>query len=93
MKRHDPPLQVAGFLNAVANELERSRQMHPPITSAHEAYAVMLEELDEFKAEVWKKSSERDPAAMRDELIQLAAMCAKTAIDLQLFAHTDAGYF
>ena len=55
-----------------------------PLNSAHEAYAVILEELDEFKAEVWKKASRRDLAAMRQELLQVAAMCARTVENLKL---------
>ena len=72
------------FIAAVERELARARAKHAPLNSAHEAYAVILEELDEFKAEVWKKRELRDHAAMRQELIQLAAMCARAAEDLEL---------
>lgn len=71
-------------LAAVAAELERARSKHARLNSAHEAYAVLLEELDEFKAEVWKKTRERDRAAMRAELIQLAAMAIRAIEDLKL---------
>lgn len=71
-------------LYQIRNELERARGQHAPLNSAHEAYAVILEELDEFKAEVWKKRSERDPAKMRAELIQIAAMAIRAVEDLGL---------
>jgi hypothetical protein len=71
-------------LEAVSAEVVRATKLHAPLNSAHEAYAVILEELDEFKAEVWKKRSERDPSAMRAELIQLAAMAVRAIQDLGL---------
>lgn len=71
-------------LYQVRNELERARGAHAPLNSAHEAYAVILEELDEFKVEVWRKRAERDPARMRAELIQIAAMAIRAVEDLEL---------
>lgn len=70
------------FLQMAAVELARAQRLHPPIHSLHEGYAVILEELDEFRAEVWKKTDDRNAVAMRDELIQIAAMCARVAVDL-----------
>lgn len=72
------------FDELVRDELEKARNGHAKLNSAHEAYAVILEELDEFKAEVWKKRSKRDPAHMRHELVQVAAMCQRAAEDLGL---------
>jgi hypothetical protein len=68
----------------VVAELFRAREQHAPLNSAHEAYAVILEELEEFKLHVWMKQSARDPFAMRNELIQIAAMALRTVIDLEL---------
>lgn len=72
------------FLVAVAAEATRATTKHPPLNSHHEAYAVILEELDEYKAEVWKQTKHRDREAMRTELVQLAAMCVRAAVDLGL---------
>jgi hypothetical protein len=66
--------------------LWKAVRKHGPIASAHEGYAVILEELDELKAEVWKK--EHDPAAMYEELQHIAAMAFRVAIDLQLIPET-----
>jgi hypothetical protein len=71
-------------IGEVADELTRARAEHAAMASAHEAYAVILEELEEFKLEVWKKTRDRNPAHMRKELIQLAAMAVRAIEDLRL---------
>jgi len=50
-------------------EIEGARKKFPPFHSQHEAYAVILEELDEYWALV-----KRDKDGGK-ELIQVAAMC------------------
>lgn len=79
-----PPETHNTFLLDVAAEYYRAVKQHAPLNSAHEAYAVILEELDEYKAEVWKKREQRDKHAMRAELVQLAAMCMRAVEDLGL---------
>jgi hypothetical protein len=67
--------------NAVATvvaELEKARRKHSPMHSAHEGYAVILEELDEVWAEVKRDNL---PAA-RKEMIQVAAMALRFLVDL-----------
>jgi len=77
------------FLHQVALELERARTKHPPRqNSLHESYAVILEELDEFWDLVRLQTSERDPAELLTELIQIAAMAARAAEDNGLIATT-----
>ena len=68
----------------MCEELDYATGQYGPLHSAHEAYAVILEELDEFKAEVWKKDKDRNIPNMRRELIQIGAMCARAIIDLEL---------
>jgi len=75
---------VSNFSVLVQNELQRARKMNAPMHSAHEAYSVILEELDEFWEEVRKKRKDRDPKKMGDELIQIAAMVQRAAEDLGL---------
>lgn len=75
----------SNFLDRVASELNRARAKHPkPINSAHEAYAVIREELDEFwqavKEDRHKTAGGR--TAMVDELVQIAAMCQRAAEDV-----------
>lgn len=73
------------FLTAVQVEVARAREKHAPINSVHEGYAVLLEEVEEFWAEVMKKRSERDPKRMAEELVQIAAMAMRTAEDVLAF--------
>jgi len=68
----------------VEREFQRAVEMHAPMNSDHEAYAVILEELDEFKQEVWLKRSLRSTSKMRAELIQVAAMAVRAIHDLRL---------
>lgn len=58
-------------------ELGYAQSRFPPFNSAHEGFAVILEEVDELKAEVWKSPSNRDMMAMRREAIQIAAMAMR----------------
>lgn len=54
------------------------------VASAHDGYALLLEELDEFKTEVWKRSKLRDRRNMVSELSQIAARAQVIAEDLRL---------
>ena len=77
---------MTDFLEDVAEELRRARRKHAPMHSLHEAYAVILEEMDEFWDEVraWHGGSGQDADAKkaRKELVQIAAMAARAAGDL-----------
>lgn len=72
------------FKDLVKQELKRARKSHSNVCSFHEGFAVILEEVDEFKQEVWKKEEKRDKKLLLAELVQIAAMCQKTAEDLEL---------
>ena len=74
------------FLTLVEQELTKASRKHPPFHSLHEAYAVILEEVDEFKAQVWKQNAARDSQELVMELVQIAAMAMRTALDCGLLA-------
>jgi hypothetical protein len=74
----------SSFLGDLLTELATARERHPKLNSIHEAYAVLLEEVDELWDEVRKKKADRAHAALRSELLQIAAMAWRTAIDLDL---------
>lgn len=63
-------------------ELEKARIKHSNMPTLHHAVAVIQEEFEEFKEEVFKQKP--DFSNMRKELIQLAAMCQRAAEDLKL---------
>jgi hypothetical protein len=71
-------------LNHIVTEIQNARVLHKPLNSSHEAYSVILEELDEFWDEVKKKSRERDRQQMARELVQVAAMALRALSDLNL---------
>ena len=50
--------------------------------TVHEAAAVIREEYDEFWDEVKRKKP--DEIALRNELVQVAAMCLRAVVDLRL---------
>ena len=60
----------------IRDEIARAA-IYPPFNSAHEGYAVILEEMDELKNHVWMKQKNRNVVEMRKEAIQVAAMAVK----------------
>ena len=69
-------------IDEVADELIRALHRHAPMASAHEGYAVILEELDELWAEVKKRSDRRSRSAMRAEACQVAAMAIRFMLEV-----------
>lgn len=67
-------LALEAAINDVASEIMSARSKWPAFNSAHEGYAVALEEVDELWEHVKVKSKDRDLDAMRSEAIQAAAM-------------------
>lgn len=75
------PYDVAA-LDAL-HEVRRAKSLWPaPASSAHEQYAVLLEEVDELKAHVWTNQKKRNIPAMRKEAIQVAAMALRFAAEV-----------
>ena len=66
----------------VTKELERATDLHGPMASPHEGYAVLLEEVDELKTHVFMKQKNRELAEMRKEAIQVAAMALRFVVDV-----------
>lgn len=77
-------MTLAQLAADAARECNRAQGLHSPMNSAHEAYAVILEELDEFWEEVRKKKEARNHPKMRQELRQIAAMAIRAIHDLKL---------
>lgn len=77
-------LKQASILQDVHSELMQACGKHVSMNSAHEAYGIILEELDEFWEEVRKKPENRYPPKMKRELVQVAAMACRAIQDLGL---------
>ena len=75
-------MEAEKAIHEIIMEFDRATRDNGSFNSAHEGYAVILEELDELKAEVWKKASDRDPELMRKEAIQVAAMALRFLVDI-----------
>lgn len=75
---------MTNFQLHVQAEVTRVNALHGPFANIYEAAGVLLEEIDEFKAEVWKKHKDRNPHSMSDELIQVAATIQTTVDSFNL---------
>ena len=69
-------------MNEIAAEVVSAEAKWPPLNSAHEAYAVLAEEVDELWDHVKMNQKRRDLAAMRKEAIQVAAMAVRFIRDV-----------
>jgi hypothetical protein len=76
--------QANSLLDEVQDALLNAMEKHTTFNSFHEGYAVILEELEEYWAEVKRWPKNHNPAAMRTELLHTAAMCLRTIIDRKL---------
>lgn len=74
---------ICGIAHQAESELLRATALHGSFASAHEGYAVILEELDELWDEVKKGGTEpRSIPRMRKEAIQVAAMAMRFVLDV-----------
>lgn len=64
-------------VNAVLEELRTASERFAPFNSAHEGYAVLLEEVDELWQEVKHGTTRRQ----YEEAVQVAAMALRFLID------------
>jgi hypothetical protein len=71
-------------MRLIEAELRKATSMHGTFHNAHEGFAVLLEEVDELKGEVWKNPA-KHPERMgriREEAVQVGAMAARILVDL-----------
>lgn len=69
------------ILTIVRFEVEGAENHFDPFNSAHEGYAVILEEMDEL----WQEIKHGKPGLSREmEAVQVAAMAVRFLLDLQL---------
>jgi hypothetical protein len=70
------------ILAEVLAELNAATERFPAMNSAHEGYAVILEEVHELFDHVRVKQGLRITHRMRREAIQVAAMAVRFALDI-----------
>ena len=70
------------ILDQIKQEVKAAQNNWPPMNSAHEAYAVLAEEVDELWDHVKTNQKKRDIEAMRKEAIQVAAMALRFALEV-----------
>jgi hypothetical protein len=81
-ERSEQLINVTHIVNAVEDELARACAKYPKFTSAHEGYAILLEEVDELWDEVKKRPDVRDRERMRAEAIQIASTAMRFIMDI-----------
>ena len=64
----------------IIKEYKRASNIHGPFKSAHEGYAIMLEEFDEL----WDEIKQREPNvySMEEEVVQIGAMALRFLVDI-----------
>ena len=79
------PNITAVLAEDIDDEIDRSNKHEVSFASLHEAYAVILEELDEVWDITKQKKKKRNAQELRQELIQVAAMAIKAINSLPNF--------
>lgn len=80
MKAKIDEKRITNVILAVKDEFRKAASIHPKFPTEHHGYAMILEELDELKKEVWKKKSNK--IKMREEAIRIAASAIRFYYDL-----------
>ena len=76
-------LSLSQALEEISEEVLRAKTMYPQhFVNQHEAYAVILEEVDELWTEIKKNQKNYDLKAQRNEATQAAAMLARLMVEL-----------
>ena len=76
-------LRLSQALEEISEEVLRAKTMYPQhFVNQHEAYAVILEEVDELWTEIKKNQKNYDLKAQRNEATQAAAMLARLMVEL-----------
>jgi|GEM_PF-2212195 len=66
----------------IISEYLRATEIYPPMNTAHEGWALIMEEMEELKQEVFKKPSEISKEDMKREAVQIAAMAIRFITDV-----------
>ena len=75
-------IPLEDVLDQIKQEVETAESKWPPMNSAHEAYGVLMEEIDELWDHVKTNQKRRNIQEMRAESIQVAAMAVRFVRDI-----------
>lgn len=75
--------RAQGALGAALMEYRPASSRYGKFISPLEGAMVLLEEIEEFKHEVFKNPANRDAVAMRAEAVQVAAMTLRFIVDVR----------
>jgi len=79
-------------VSLIIDEYIAATRINKPFASAHEGYAIILEELDELWDEIKKKEHRRKGSRMTEEAVQVGAMALRFLVDTCLLqAEEDNG--
>ena len=84
MHHHSLPCEnlmmiVSDHLDAIAEEYRRTKEVYPnPMHSTHQAYAVLLEEVDEM----WDAIKANDVSQAKKEAVQVAAVALAFLLEI-----------
>lgn len=73
--------KVGKTFDKIIQELDKATLSNGSFNSAHEGYAVILEELDELWEDVKLKENDRNYNNMENECVQIAAMAIRFIVD------------
>lgn len=77
------PIDETTAIADILNEVKRARSLYPrPFVNMHEAHSVIREEFQEVENITYIKHQNRNPAKLRNELVQLAAMCIRALTEV-----------
>lgn len=83
------PVIVPNIGNELAEEIDdeihRAKEHGVEFASLHEAWAVIMEEVDEVKEITWMKKKNRNEEQLKHELVQVAAMAIKALHSMHNF--------
>lgn len=75
-------ISLTKVITDVSDEYHRAISNYPQFASAHEGLAVIWEEFEELRIEVFKNHKTRDYKLMQKEAMQVAAMAIRFIIDV-----------
>jgi len=74
-------MEISDALDQIECEYHDAAEEYPKFNSTHEGLAVIQEEFEELKAEVFKKQKSYNKEKMQKEAIQLGAMALRFLVD------------